>query len=207
MNLTINDIRSWDPCYDPSEVLPENWQGTALDILRMEEVPAADRLWVVLREECIPARVLRLFAADCARRSLARVENPDPASLAACDVAERFANGQATEEELYAARSAASSAYYAADDAATAAHATAAYYAAAYYAAAESSATATTLASAATAAAESAEYADDAADFYSAEAAAAERDAQVAKLIELIQEDREAQVADMDEKPTSSPNA
>ncbi len=105
--FTIEDIRSWGPCYDPATVAPEGWQGTALDVLR-SSIPDEDKLWVVLREECIDARALRLFAVWCARQALALVENPDPRSVAAFDVAERFANGQATADELAAASDAAS---------------------------------------------------------------------------------------------------
>ena len=107
--FTIDDIRSFSPrpCYDPSRYLPEGWTGTDLDIIAVEACPAIDRLWVVLREECIDARALRLFAVCCARDALALVDNPDPRSVAACDVAERFANGEATTGEMAAAWAAA----------------------------------------------------------------------------------------------------
>jgi len=103
--FTIADIRSWDPCYDPARYLPEDWEGTVLDILRNDEIPAEDRLWVVLREELIDAKTLRLFAVWCARQ----VEHlmTDPRSTAALDVAERFAHGKATQEEVDAAWAAA----------------------------------------------------------------------------------------------------
>jgi hypothetical protein len=87
--------------------LPEDWTGTALDVLRVDACPAEDRLWVVCHEDLIDARTLRLFAVWCARQALALIDNPDPRSIAACDVAERFANGQATNDELAAARAAA----------------------------------------------------------------------------------------------------
>ncbi len=122
--ITINDIRSFDPkpCYDPARYLPEDWTGTALDILRVTDCPAEDRLWVVCHEDLIDARTLRLFAVWCARQALALIDNPDPRSIAACDVAERFANGQATNDELDAARDAArDAAWDAARDAAWAA--------------------------------------------------------------------------------------
>ena len=60
--ITINDIRSFKPCYDPTKYLPEDWRGTAVDILRVTACPFEDRLWVVLREELIDAKTLRLFA-------------------------------------------------------------------------------------------------------------------------------------------------
>ena len=114
--FSIDDIRNFRPrpCYDPSRYLPEGWQGTALDVLDVKDCPAADRLWVVLREECVSSRTLRLFAVWCARQALALVDNPDQRSVAACDTAERFANGEATERELDAASAAAWAAAWAA---------------------------------------------------------------------------------------------
>jgi hypothetical protein len=105
--FTIDDIRSLGPCYDPSRYLSENWTGTALDVLAVEECPAEDRLWVVLHDEWVPDCTMRLFAVLQARQALALVGNPDPRSIAACDVAERHANGQATAAELAAASAAA----------------------------------------------------------------------------------------------------
>ena len=112
----IDDIRNFRPrpCYDPSRYLAEDWTGTALDVLDVKDCPAADRLWVVLREECVSSRTLRLFAVWCARQALALVDNPDQRSVAACDTAERFANGEATERELAAAWAAARDAAWAA---------------------------------------------------------------------------------------------
>ena len=104
--LTIDDIRSFRPCYDPTRFLPEYWQGTVIDILRVTDCPAEDRLWVVCREDLIDARTLRLFAVWCARQALKLESDPDPRSVNACDVAERYANGEATDQ-LAAARAAA----------------------------------------------------------------------------------------------------
>jgi hypothetical protein len=105
--FTIDDIRRLEPCYDPDRYLPEDWSGTALDILAVEECPAEDRLWVVLHDGWIDDRTMRLFAVWCARQALGLFDNPDPRSVAVCDVAERYANGLATDEELAAARAAA----------------------------------------------------------------------------------------------------
>jgi len=55
-------------------------------------------------------RNARLFSVWCAREALERIDNPDPRSVDACDVAERYANGNATDEELKAARDAAKAA-------------------------------------------------------------------------------------------------
>ena len=108
--FTMSDIRALAPCYDPSRYLPEDWRGTAADVLAVVECPPEDRLWVVLHQGWIDDRTLRLFAVWCARQTLALIENPDPCSVAACDVAERYANGAATGDELAAAWDAASAA-------------------------------------------------------------------------------------------------
>jgi len=60
-------------------------------------------LWVATRYGVLSERDLRLFACRCARRVLGRVDSPDPRSLAAIEVAERFAEGKATRAELDAA--------------------------------------------------------------------------------------------------------
>jgi hypothetical protein len=108
--FTIEDIRNMRPCYDPSRYLPEDWCGTALDILNMENAPARDRLWVVLHESIIDDRTMRLFAVWCAREALKKVKDPDPRSVNACNVAERYANGKASSKELAVARAAAEAA-------------------------------------------------------------------------------------------------
>ena len=105
--ITLKEIRDLSPCYDPAKFLPENWTGTVIDILNVKECPANDRLWVVLNEGFIDAKTLRLFAVWCAREALKLVDKPDERSIEACNVAERYANGEATDEELSAARAAA----------------------------------------------------------------------------------------------------
>jgi hypothetical protein len=110
--ITYSDIKALSPCYDPIRYIPEDWTGTVLDILNVENCPAHDRLWVVFREEFIDSKTLRLFAVWCAREALELVEKPDAKSIEACNVAERYANGEATYEELSAARSAAYEAAY-----------------------------------------------------------------------------------------------
>ena len=58
-----------------------------------------------LNLEGLSNKQLRLFAVRCARRVQHLM--PDPRSIAALDVAERHANGQATDDELKVARDAA----------------------------------------------------------------------------------------------------
>lgn len=42
--FSITDIRRWQPCYEPTRHLPEGWTGTALDILKMKDIPPADKI-------------------------------------------------------------------------------------------------------------------------------------------------------------------
>jgi hypothetical protein len=106
----IKYLRSIKPCYDPSKHLKEDFRGTALTILNNSEIPAVDRLWVVLRTDLVSEKLMRLFAVWCAREAIKLLSKPDPRLEACCKVAERYALGQATDEERSAARSAAWSA-------------------------------------------------------------------------------------------------
>jgi len=59
-------------------------------------------IWIATRPGVLTERELRLFAVYCAR-SVQHLLT-DPRSIKAIDVAERYANGEATEEELEAAQ-------------------------------------------------------------------------------------------------------
>ena len=129
----IDDIRNFRPrpCYDPSRYLAEDWTGTALDVLDVTDCPAADRIWVVLGMMSENDR--RLAACAFVRRTPIGDGRTvwdlltDERSRKAVEVAERFADGEATERELDAARAAAwDAAWTAARDAAWAAASTAA---------------------------------------------------------------------------------
>ena len=124
----IDDIRNFRPrpCYDPSRYLAEDWTGTALDVLDVTDCPAADRIWVVLG---MMSENDRRLAACCFVRRTPIGDGrtvwdllTDDRSRKAVEVAERFADGEATERELDAAWDAASAAANAAAwDAASAA--------------------------------------------------------------------------------------
>jgi hypothetical protein len=62
---------------------------------------------ILERLETWNARAARLFACDCAERSLTHLTTPDHRLVAAIACARRFADGQATQGELVAARAAA----------------------------------------------------------------------------------------------------
>ena len=59
------------------------------------------------REMAWNDRIARLFACDCAERALTHDTGPDQRSVNAIAVARKFANGEATDDELAAARDAA----------------------------------------------------------------------------------------------------
>lgn len=103
--FTIEELRSWGPCYDPVRYLPEGWSGTVMDVLNLKECPFQDRLWVIAHTGLVSEKLMRLFAVWSARQVQHLMT--DPRSLAALDVAERFANGEVDESVLSAARSAA----------------------------------------------------------------------------------------------------
>lgn len=65
---------------------------------------------LVRRIEAWNERTARLFAVSCAREALKLIDNPDARSIAACDISERYANGEATADELGAAGAAAGAA-------------------------------------------------------------------------------------------------
>jgi hypothetical protein len=132
-------IRRFDPCYDPSELGSKESEYLpiveAVEKYRDKCKNKEDFVWLLCRKEFMTEKDMRLFAVWCAREALKLLENPDQRSLNACDVAERFANGEATSDELDAAWAAArdearDAAWAAARSAAWAAAGSAARYAA-----------------------------------------------------------------------------
>lgn len=108
MKITREQLRTWDACYSDERIAelvpPEGLTPLAVCDL---DIPADDRLWVVLREEIIPARQLREFACDVAEEACRAAGVTDPRSLAAIQTSRRYARGMATEGELRVARDAA----------------------------------------------------------------------------------------------------
>ena len=110
MRTSLNAIRAHNPCRDGWGKLLRHLDKTAADDepLSIETILESngliDALWC-LRAVENRDREMRLYAVWCARR----VEHlmTDPRSIAALDVAERYARGRATDEELRAATRAA----------------------------------------------------------------------------------------------------
>jgi hypothetical protein len=100
--VTINDnLDLVIPSY-LENYFPDRWSGTVVDILKHPSMPFEDKLLVVCREDLIDANTLRRFAIWCAKQ----VEQwfPDDSAKRAIEVAEKFIEGQASREELIAAR-------------------------------------------------------------------------------------------------------
>jgi len=126
---TVEDIMSLDPCEDyPRWRVSALWAGreslSAREIAALD-IPPEDRIWALTR--LVTSRTVRLFACDCAERSLKRVVDAggstDPRSWDAIITSRLYADGDRTYDDLRAAWSAArssslSSADYAADSAA-----------------------------------------------------------------------------------------
>lgn len=144
---TLNDIRAKHPCATGWSKLLAHLGKTQADAepLALATILEAngieDAVWALRALPADAAREIRLFAVSCARQVQHLMT--DPRSLKALDVTERFANGDATANELEEAHRAAAAAvaYAAADAAACAAYAAPAdaaadaAYAAAYAAA------------------------------------------------------------------------
>jgi hypothetical protein len=83
------------------------WALTHCETMRdvWRDAEAEYLIWVATRRGVLTDRELRLFAVSSARRVQHLMT--DPRSVAALDVAERHANGLATDAELAAARDAA----------------------------------------------------------------------------------------------------
>lgn len=111
MEISNKIIRKLRPCYDPAIVgIPDDEVLSATDwVAKYRETvkSEADIVWLFTWSNLMSDKDLRLFAVWCAREALKFIENPDPRSVMACDVAERYANGDATTQELSAAWSAA----------------------------------------------------------------------------------------------------
>ena len=105
--VTYDQLLKFDLCEKLERYAPLKPEWSASDILALEGVPSTDKLLAVLREELIDAPILHEFACRCAEAALAKVENPDPRSLAAIETKRKWLRGEVSDEERQAARAAA----------------------------------------------------------------------------------------------------
>jgi len=103
-------FKNAEACFDPANVLGEDWNGTALDILDHPQIPSEDKIWAVCAEGALPESAQRLMAVAFVRetplhdgRNVVDLST-DGRSLKALEVAELHALGKATDGELDAAR-------------------------------------------------------------------------------------------------------
>jgi hypothetical protein len=113
LTCTKADLRQWGACYTDAK-LDAAWSkhigkpdATAIDFLRAD-LPASDVLWVVLREELIPAPALHELACRFAEHAI-RLSGvvPDPRSIAAIEAKRAWLRGEISNAQLAAARDAA----------------------------------------------------------------------------------------------------
>jgi hypothetical protein len=110
MITTLEKIREHSPCSEGWVKLLKHLGKTGADseplsiVTILDSNGLDDALWC-LRAVRGHDRELRLYAVWCARQVQHLLT--DPRSIAALDVAERFANGEASQQELDAARAAA----------------------------------------------------------------------------------------------------
>jgi len=122
--ITTDRILNWGPREKAAPFIPNEWRGTALDVLncRPPEFEGLKRydwlMWIVLRNECYPNdefawRFLRLFACDCAERALKKYcgNDVDERSCIAIEAARQFVKEEVTIKELGAVYSDAKAAY------------------------------------------------------------------------------------------------
>ena len=114
---TLNKIRAHYPCADGWQKLLASLNKTQADdeplslMHILESNGLDDALWA-LRASDATDKDVRLYAVWCARQVQHLMK--DQRCIDALDVAERFANGEATQDELEAAWAAASAAAWAA---------------------------------------------------------------------------------------------
>ena len=117
--ITYEDFVSFKPCWLTDEetrikhaeqlaryrAMRDEW--SAIDILRLDDVDAEDRMWLVLREELFDAPILHEFACRCADRALARIEMPDSRSVEAIEAKRKWLRGEISDDAMAAERAAA----------------------------------------------------------------------------------------------------
>ena len=113
MKITRRMLRRWGACYNDAKIaslVPVD--GLTPTEIAALAIPASDRLWVLLREELVSHRDLRLLACDWASSACHAAGWTDERSASAIAVARRYAVGEASEAELVEAASDASRAWF-----------------------------------------------------------------------------------------------
>jgi len=103
--ITRDQVLSWLPWYTREEVLQLFGSKTELTIDEIinSNISSEDKLWVLLREELLPAKLLHEFALWCAETALTRAKITDEVFWDALKVKRAWLAGKATDDELNAA--------------------------------------------------------------------------------------------------------
>jgi len=67
--MKIDDIRAFNPCYDPGLYLPDGWEGDAVDLMKREG-PSLGKLWTVCRPGWVDRAIIKQFAMWCYTEAL-----------------------------------------------------------------------------------------------------------------------------------------
>ena len=109
--INYRDLVAMGPCYHPNDIgIKSKYSASIPDFIKIYRDKVKNKediMWVICRNAYMTDKDLRLFAVWCAREALKLVDNPDPRSVNACDIAEKYANNGATDEELAASKDAA----------------------------------------------------------------------------------------------------
>ncbi|CZT57842.1 hypothetical protein BN3661_02193 [Eubacteriaceae bacterium CHKCI005] len=106
--VTYEQFLKFKPCWlndrkratQLKEIGSRKKEWNALDVLRLEEVNIADRMWAVLREEFLSANLLHEYACRCADYALSKIDNPDPRSIQAVEAKRKWMRGEISDTEL-----------------------------------------------------------------------------------------------------------
>lgn len=103
--ITRDQVSSWLPWYSREKVLQLFGGKTELTVAEIIDldVSSEDKLWVLLREEALPARLLHEFALWCAETALARAKITDKVFWDALKTKQLWLEDKATDKELEAA--------------------------------------------------------------------------------------------------------
>jgi len=106
MQITYELIKSLKPCYRPEDIgITEGYTANIPEFInkyRHKVKNKDDIIWILCHDEFMTDRELRLFAVWCARRVQHLIVNKKCIHI--IDVAERYAKGLATYEELVSAK-------------------------------------------------------------------------------------------------------
>jgi hypothetical protein len=125
MNITVDTVMSWGPCWNYNRArVTELFGGKdnpSVDDLLALPISDSDKLWILLHPEIIPNRDLRELACVYAESALHQERRagrePDPRSWAAIEAVRKWLQNEISDVELAAAEAAAEAAAWAAWDA------------------------------------------------------------------------------------------